>query len=496
MAKQSATMTRTKQKTNEELASQLLPTRKISDTRVQSLTSRIKEVDDDSAKLAEICLSRRPYHEKLKHLQHEIKESVRDVEFNYQIQGFFEDACYALHRAVENFQGFTKMEDKKQASGGDQPPSMIDVRFADGKRIKVPYGSINLPVFGPNSHISMQYRGDTLFVSGVCQNKFTKLMDEIIETAQHILRTDSIYCNQAIKYSGDGSPEFMDLSRTDEIPLFLTESAQYSTEPIEVRITDAATCKKNGIDLKFGVLLEGNYGTGKTLYAQKLALKAIQHGWTFIYCSKPEATLEVLKTANKFTDNGTGVVLFIEDIDKILNNRDNTTNEISLLMDGSETKHNNIISIFSTNHVENIDPTFLRGKRIGSIVTLSWLDAMTAEKMIHHLLGDMLDGSCTKAAQEVEDAKIVPAFLSEIIDRVKTHSILRKGALVTEKDLMNAIKQFKRQMEIATVKVNNETDDEIITRLKAEKLNNIVGKAVADSHLGSSLRGYLDDQGY
>ena len=375
--------------------------------KVESLSRKLKRLDNDSMKLAEIILNnRKPYHEKLKYIKNEIEESVRDVEFMYKIPGFFEDTCYALHRSVQALQGYTKMQNNKTASA-DNPPTMIDVRFADGKRIKVPFGKINLPSFGKNSFINMQFDNGkkVLHVSGICQKKYTTLMDDIMEDTIRIVNTESIYKNKAIKYDGVNSPEFMDLSKIDETALFLTDEAKYATEPIEVRITNPDVCIQAGLDLKFGVLLEGNYGTGKTLYAGKLALKAIANGWTFIYCSNPAEALGALKVANKFTKNGTGVVLFVEDIDQILNKRAETTNEISLLMDGSETKHNNLISIFSTNHIENIDPTFLRGKRIGSIVTLEHLDALTAEKMIHHYLGDTLKGSCTKAGQEVENAK-------------------------------------------------------------------------------------------
>lgn len=468
---------------------------KITESKAKSLSAKIKELDQDSAKLVEIMLNKKkPYHEKLKYIKNELEESTRDVEFNYELDGFLEDTAYAIHKAVSGLQGFTKMKDNKSASSNN-PPTMIDVRFAGGKRIKVPYGQINLPSFGKEAYISMQFDNakNKMYVSGVCQKKYTSLMDHIMEQAKTCLDTDSIYKNQAIKWDGgNGSPAFMDLTSVERTKLFLTEEAQYATEPIEVRITRPETCKKNGMDLKFGVLLEGNYGTGKTLYANKLALKAIQHDWTFIYCSEPQNTLRVLEVANKFTKNGTGVVLFIEDIDKILNNRDNITNKISLLMDGSETKHNNLISIFSTNHVENIDPTFLRGKRIGSIVTLGALDATTAKEMITHLLGKTLKGSCTAAAQMIEDSKIVPAFLAEIIDRVKTHSILREDSTVTEKDILNAIKQFKRQMDIATVRVNTETEEELLHRLE----KSIAFKNIAHNPLFRALWEYLEEQGY
>lgn len=427
-------------------------------TASASLSINKKGLDQDTQNMINILQGNKPYHEKLRYVKNELEESVREINFSYKVFGFLEDVAYAISRSVKDVHGFTKQDNVKGPSK-DNPPEMIDVKFADGTRIKVPIGTIQLPQFGKGAYIEMYYDGENtqMNIDGVCEKRYTSLMDEIMQKAEFIVKTDSIYKNQAIKYDGTGSPQFMDLTGIDSIALFLTETAKFATEPIEARIEKCDECEANGIDLKFGALLEGDYGTGKTLYASKLALKAIQNDWTFIYSSKPQATLEVLKIANKFTSNGKGVVLFIEDIDKVLMERNTITNEISLLMDGSETKNNNIITIFSTNHIENIDPTFLRGKRIGSIVTLTYLDEVTAKNMIEFYLGDKLADGCDIAAKKVEEYKIVPAFLAEIIDRVKTHLVLRSTTKVHEKDILAAIEQFKRQMDIARVKADSET---------------------------------------
>ena len=161
--------------------------------------------------------------------------------------------------------------------------------------------------------------------------------------------------------------------------------------------------------------------------------------------------------AQKFSANGKGILLFVEDIDRVLNSRNDMTNEISLLMDGGETKTNNVITLFTTNHIENIDPTFLRGKRVGSIVTLAHLDKETAKEMLLTNLKDefgdsLVEGEINEAATEIEKLKIVPAFISEITDRVKTHLIFSERTTVTNQDILSAIKNFQRQMDIAKAK--------------------------------------------
>lgn len=458
--------------------------------KTKSVSSVKKGLDEDSAKMIAVLESSKPYHEKLKYVKHELEESVRIVTFNYTVVGFMEDVAYAINEAVKEVHGFSRQSDRKGASK-DNPPEMVDVRFADGTRIKVPIGRIELGQFGKGAFINTyyDYEEGKMLIEGQCQKRYTVIMDNIIERVEWSVSNNSIYKNQAIKYDGYESPEFMDLSGIEGIELFLTANAKFATVPIEARIERCEECEALGIDIKFGALLEGSYGTGKTLYASKLALKAIRNDWTFIYCSKPENTLKVLEVANRFSNNGRGVVLFVEDIDKVLSVRNTMTNEISLLMDGSETKDNNIISIFSTNHIENIEPTFLRGKRIGSIVTLTHLDATTAKDMMEHYLDGKVKGDLEEASAKVEEYEIVPAFLSEIIDRVKTHALISDSKVIEEEQILAAIEQFKRQMDIAKVRVNTETPKDRLWNAQQEFLN--------ESSFGEEMRNrysYIEDQ--
>lgn len=462
------------------------------------------KVDDADAylkqKLVDVVSSDKSYHDILSYIKNEITESTRTISFNYKIKCFKEDGAYALSRAVELIHGFTTQSNT--GPSGNNPPQMIDVRFADGTREKVPFGMINLPAIGEQAHVDMKYNPDTqqLLLEGQCEKRFVRLMDEIVEETTRLVTEDSIYRGKAIKIVDEkSSPSFIDLSSIDQTPLFLTPDAIFATQPIEARIEHTERCKKNGIDLKFGVLLEGNYGTGKTLYAFKLALKAINNGWAFIYCPNPEKALYVLEVAAMLSKNGKGVVIFLEDIDKVLHERNNVTNEISLMMDGGETKHMNIITILTTNHLERIDPTFVRGKRIGSIVTLSYPDKATAKAMIERYLVDefgnsILEEECDDAAQEIENNKIVPAFIAEILDRVKSHLIYSGKTKVSCQDIINSIRSYKKQMEIATVKVGEKTDDEVFVDAFKKMVGG--GSSLTPDSLKASVKEVLEEKGF
>lgn len=417
------------------------------------------------------------YHFVLDYINNEIQESIRSIEFSYQIPCFMEDGLYALSKAVSDIVGYTNQKDEKAPSGSN-PPQMINVRFADGTNIKCPFGQINLPKYGNDAYIDMQYnkKTRTLHLTGRCEKRYTNDLDKIVELTRTYIREDSIYKNQAIKInSPEDSPEFIDLTHIQNTNLFLTPEAQFATTPIEARIEKTEQCRRNGIDIKFGAILAGSYGVGKTLYAFKLAYKAISHGWSFIYCSKPEHTLYVLEVANMLSHNGKGCVVFIEDINEILNERTNKTNEISILMDGGETKNNNIISIFTTNHLDLIDPTFLRGKRIGSIVTLTHPDVKTAEKIINSAMVDenglsILEDDCIEAAEIIEREQIVPAFIMEILDRVKAHLLYENKKTVSCQDIINSINSYKEQMNIARLKNKEIPKEQVLVNSLIENL--------------------------
>lgn len=452
------------------------------------------------SKLVEVVNSEKSYHDILSYIKNEITESTRTISFNYKIKCFLEDGAYALSRAVEEIHGFTSQKDVAGPSGST-PPQMMDVRFADGTREKVPFGKVQLAAIGKEAFIDMKYdpKNQMLLLEGQCEKRFVRLMDEIVEETTRIVREDSIYRGKAIKFTKEGeSPAFIDLSNIESTPLFLTPEAVFATQPIEARIEHTERCRRNGIDLRFGCLLEGHYGTGKTLYAFKLALKAVNNGWSFIYCPNPEITMYAMEIANMMSKNGKGSVLFIEDIDRILYERNELTNKISLLMDGGETKSNNVISILTTNHIEKINPTFLRGKRIGSIVTLTYPDKATAKKMIEKYLVDefgksILSEDCEDAASEVEKMKIVPSFIVEILERVKAHLIYSGNTTVNCQDVISCIRSYKKQMDIAAVIGNTETEEELF--VKAFK--NVIGTPVLDpKKVGDVVREVLTEKGF
>jgi len=435
-------------------------------------------ITDDSAirERLKALVEVKPLEELSNFIATEVRNQTTPTEFHYEFKCFREDGAYALYRAVQNIQGYSSQGVNGPSA---KPPQTIDVKFADGSRIKVPWGNIQLPNMGEEADLEMAYDDEyrTFYVTGTCEKRYISIMDSILLEAERIVEEDSIYKGQAFKMGSNLEPEFIDLSNIENIPMYLSAKARFSLQPIEARLTKPEICRENGLDLKFGALMEGDYGTGKTLLAFKLALKATRNNWTFIYLTDPTKTEDLLKIAGQLSKNGSGVLIFVEDIDLVLHGgRDKTMNLIFNLLDGGDTKNKNIISIFTTNHLDKIDPTFLRGKRIGSLISLGALDKETAKAFIKGSLGSCLDDDAdiTNACQKVEELKIVPAFLAEILERVKANMIYSQNLKVTPEEIEISIDSYKSQMEIAKVKTDEKSPAEILYAANQEMVRQSV----------------------
>ena len=355
---------------------------------------------EQKARIVAICSSKMKYADVLNFIENEIEQSKKMSTFRYSIRCWRSDGAYQLNKAITEVFGVARAKQDSQPSGGESPIETLDIVLADGTRTKVPYGTIDMSDLGEGSVISIKYNSDKhcLNVEGKCQYKFQSLMDDIIARTKELLATESIYKNQILEITDINDPKIMNLDGIDKQLMVLSHKTEFELQPLRSRIFYPEKCIERGIPLKYGCLLEGKYGTGKTLYAFKLAKDAVAHNWAFIYLKNPEILAEVLRMCQVIDRSGYGVVVFVEDIDQVTRgNRDAKLQDILNTLDGGDTKNLNVITLFTTNHIELIEPTFLRGKRIGSVITMDCLDADTAERFIKASFtpeeGYVLDGT-------------------------------------------------------------------------------------------------------
>jgi len=469
--------------------------------------AKIKEIQntwdlEKKANLITLGNGDKEYAEILVYLENEIKNSERMTNFRYSIPCFRNDGIYQLNRSIEETIGASTVSDAEKPSGGKDGMNTIDIILANGVRKKVPYGDINLPTsMGEEAVIQIYYDDSSknLSIKGKCQFKFQNLIDKMMARTVELLKTDSIYKCQAFEINqnhDNGQPQILDLSSIDEELMILSEATEDALSPLTARILYPQHCKDNKIPIKFGAILEGPYGTGKTLLAFKLAKQATENNYSAIYLKSPELLADTLRMAKTLDKNGNGILVFVEDIDQVTKGeRTSALQDILNTLDGGDTKNMNVISLFTTNHLELIEPTFLRGKRIGTIISMTYLDAITAEKYVKAFCEDIkLEGDFEPVYSLIANSSIAPAFMAEIIENVKTNMILKKDTTIKALSFINCINSYLRQVELS------KTKDTTITKEMA--LANALKGILYDEHyqedaVAASVRGlriYYDEE--
>lgn len=436
---------------------------------------------EKKAELVKLGSGPKPYPEILAYLENEIENSGRMTNFDYKLSCFRSDGIYQLNRAIEEIIGVTTVGGKNGPSG-EIPMNTIDVILAGGVRKKVPYGDIQLPDMGEGAKIQIQYDDNhrLLYIRGKCQFKFQSLIDSIIDKTKHLLNTDSIYKNQTFEINAavdNGQPQLINMKGIESEIMILSKETEAALSPLKARILHAENCKRAGIPMKFGAILEGPYGTGKTLLAFKLAEEANHNGWAAIYLKSPELLAQTLRMAKTLDKNGHGIIVFTEDIDQVTRGeRGAALQDILNTLDGGDTKDMNVIALFTTNHLELIDPTFLRGKRIGTIISMSYLDSKTSEKYIESFCsGINLEGDFSPVYDLIGESNIAPAFMAEIIENVKSTMVIRGDNTVGADEFIGCIKSYLRQVDLAKTKDTSSSPEQ---------------------NLAKSLKAVLHDAGY
>ena len=420
---------------------------------------------EQKKKFAKMCESDASYSDIMEFVINEDEQNHKMSRINHRIRCFKADGAYQLHQAIEAVFGTVTAQGETGMSG-DGSVTTIPIELADGTKVKVPFGDIALEGLGEGSCISINYdeKRHELVVTGKCQVRYQSLIDDIILATMEGLETNSIFKGQALEIADINDPKIMDLSAMDKQLMVLSKKTEYDLRPIYARINNPQRCIDKGIPLKFGALLEGSYGTGKTLLAFKLAKEAIGKGWSFIYLKDPTILAEAIRMAKTIDRSGWGCIVFTEDIDQVVRGkRDAAMQDILNTLDGGDTKDMNVITLFTTNHIELIEPTFLRGKRIGTIISMGTLDAETADIFIrksfevgNYTIKDSLDDVC----KMIEDSHIAPAFMAEIIEKVKAMMVLADSNEVCADDIKYSVESYLHQVELSQTKDMSETPEQ------------------------------------
>lgn len=360
------------------------------------------------------------------------------------------------------------------------PPTMLSIDVGDGKIVQVPWGEMRLKDIEGHLETGIKRMPDATFrfvLKGKVLRKYENVIKEIVLDIQGFLREKSLLRGKAIRvsypdYQDEDDPfsvdplylpKVMDLSgvRPNEL-IFSRETERLITLSIFVPISRATECRARKIPLKRGVLLEGPYGTGKTLTAYVTAKLAVEHGWTFIYVDKAKNLAKAYGLATQYQP----CVLFAEDIDTAMEGSDRTDfiNRTLNSVDGVTSKDLEVLTILTTNRVDVITRAMLRPGRLDAVISVRAPDAEAAGRMIRLYARDQLapNEDLTQVGEELKG--MTPALLREVVERAKLYTLGNDNTQMRAEDLLLAAQTIKPQ---AALLEEDEEDELSETELAA-----------------------------
>lgn len=386
-----------------------------------------------------------------------------DVQVSRTFNVFPWDGANALNIALKDKFGWAAAE-ATPGFFGPTPPKMITIEVGFGITRTIPWGRFSLPgITGFLQTGANRKDGRVIFeCHAIVKRQDEATIEDLYDRIGAYLNDNSIYAGQAVKIrfrDDDGDlldmpePKFMDTSFISRDMLVYSKDVTEAIEtnlfaPIE-RIKD---CVANGIPVKRGVLLGGPYGTGKTMAATVASRLAVDNGVTYLYIPHADELSDAIEFAKQYERNA--CVIFCEDIDRAINGeRSVAMDDILNILDGIDTKNAQIITVLTTNHLENINPAMLRPGRLDAIINVNAPDAEAVQRLIRlYGKGTIADETDLTAAGEILDGAI-PAVIAEVVKRAKLAQLRRqapgtKVENITAEAVVDAAKSMQSQIDL------------------------------------------------
>lgn len=435
------------------------------------------------------------YDEGILALQRVKADEETEVSINETIKAMPFDGAYAFMKAMARLFGWATPQ-PTQGFFGPKPPTTISVEIGYNKTTQIIWGAFAVP--GIDGVLKSGYtfeRGMPCFqINGTVKKRHMKDIKRLADLTREIAQNESIYKGQAIRVETgtDGKinwqtpPKFIDLSRVnpDELTFSADVLAQINTN-VFTPIEHTGVCRKYGIPLKRGVLLEGPYGTGKTLTAFVAAQKCIANDWTFVLLDKVASLEDGLTFARMYQP----AVVFAEDIDRaVQGERSVQMDDILNTIDGIESKGSEIITILTSNHVENINKAMLRPGRLDAIINVHAPDALAAEKLVRIYARNTLDPQADLTAAGLALAGKIPASIREVVERAKLYSISRnpesETVAINADDLVHAATGMQAHFDLMVTHKPERTEQEVFYDSYMAMVKNSLGANQEGSFLG------------
>lgn len=408
------------------------------------------------------------------------------------------DGAAAFQRALYRVFGTTGLGKATVSFFGKRPPQLVSISVSPNDTLQVPWGQVSMPaldsVFQLGGTGDEEY-GVLFYLSVTAPKKRRRALEGFFDVVQDELEKRSIYKGKA--FNGAETPEFLDLSKLDESKVVYSDEVLAQLDAnLWGLIEHTETMVELGIPLKRAVLLEGPYGTGKSLAGALTAKRAQENGWTFIL-ARPgkDNVFEVLNTAKLYAP----AVVQFEDIDTIAS--EGTDKQISKLLDaldGISNKTSGVLALFTTNHVDKLQKGVLRPGRIDSIIHIADLDRRGIERAIKaNVSATVLSTDIDYDVVFSEMHGFLPAFVVEAVNRAVRYSVSRNGGnarfQIETDDIVKAAQGLRRQLDLMNDAQEGTKVQPTVEGILAESLGAKVNKVIEDRLHRAVLTDYDGD---
>lgn len=362
------------------------------------------------------------------------------------------DGAAAFDRAMQRVFGTAGLgQSTYDFFGQEHKPELKTINVSVNQTIQVPCGVVAFPPLAATFELGGTRDpelGVVFDLAVEAPRKFRQHIEAFYQVVEHELKTGSIYRGKAI--TGAADPGFIDPYSVDPKEVVYSEEVQVQLETNMwslLRYTDRM--RENNIPLKRAVLIEGPYGTGKSMAGKLTAREAIEHGWTFLLARPGKDDLQtVLQTAQLYAP----AVVWYEDIDVLAQGHsDQQISNLLDALDGITAKGVEVLAGFTTNHVDKIQKGVLRPGRLDAVIHVGGLDAEGFERLIKVIIPESTRGEIDYPLVAKAFEGFLPAFAKEAIDRAKRYSITRNygmiGRIETD-DLVHAANGLRPQLEL------------------------------------------------
>lgn len=418
-------------------------------------------------------------------------EDERVVTVNDSTDIFLPDGLQALAKALADIYGWVNLV-PTPGFFGPTPPQMLSLRTGPGDTdtIQVPWGNIAIPGIEGYLTTSFYFKNNLPYfqLGGTVKRKNEKEVKTIVARTREIARTQSLYRHRALKVNfvedledaqsmEEFFPTFLDLGALKDPLVFPAEVDRLVKANIFTPIEHTEACRTHGIPLKRGVLLAGAYGVGKTLTAYHTAKTATENGWTFLYLQSVSQLSEAITWAKQYQP----CVLFAEDVDQILagDGRNEDVNAVLNTIDGVDSKGSELMVVLTTNHVDNVNPAFLRPGRLDAVIHIGLPDAEAAHRLLLQYGRGLIDETSDLTKASAMLAGKIPAVIREVVERSKLAMVMRVTAYggedkVTGDDLCVSCESMHKHLELLSPKPKD-------TRSPFEKASQILVDGISQT---------------